>query len=185
MNVAITGHTKGIGKAIHDLLEYEGHTVNGLSRSNYYDISANDIINEIKYCDVFINNAYAPKYQTLILDTILKEWKDKDKTVINIGSKLSFVNDAKNKKLNQYIKDKQEQNNICATHSLTAYPRVCNIILGLVDTEMSRVFKSDKKMSTKDIAKFVSNLLKEQSIWIQQVVLEAPGLDWKTVGIGD
>ena len=60
MKVAITGHTKGIGRAIADL--YYTDEVVGFSRSNGYDISVEEsisrIITESLECDIFVNNAY-------------------------------------------------------------------------------------------------------------------------------
>ena len=38
--IAITGHTKGIGKAIADLYSKKNYEVIGLSRSNGYDMSS-------------------------------------------------------------------------------------------------------------------------------------------------
>ena len=60
MKLAITGHTKGIGKAIADL--YPNSL--GFSRSNGYDISKPEDVKLIiettieMDCDVFVNNAY-------------------------------------------------------------------------------------------------------------------------------
>ena len=41
MNVFVTGHTSGLGKAIYDTcISYDYHTV-GLSRSNGFDLAKN------------------------------------------------------------------------------------------------------------------------------------------------
>ena len=49
MKVVITGHTKGIGKSVFDLLNDKGYDVVGLSRSNGFDISeAQKVAEEIK-----------------------------------------------------------------------------------------------------------------------------------------
>ena len=57
MKIAITGHTKGIGKACVDLFDHE---CIGFSRSNGFDIdkSITSIVRASKDCDVFINNAF-------------------------------------------------------------------------------------------------------------------------------
>ena len=59
MKIAITGHSRGIGKACFDLFSAE-HECVGFSRSNGYDISKGiiNIIDQSLECDVFINNAY-------------------------------------------------------------------------------------------------------------------------------
>lgn len=62
IKIAITGHTKGIGKALFDYYTARGIPVTGFSRSNGYDIGRGEdqerIINETVDCDLFINNAY-------------------------------------------------------------------------------------------------------------------------------
>lgn len=95
MKIAITGHTKGIGKALYDLLIYKGNTCYGFSRKNSYDISdAEDrdaIIFKAKDCDVFINNAWLDFYQVDLFNDIFSLWKeDKSKTIININSRSKY-----------------------------------------------------------------------------------------------
>lgn len=85
MIIAITGHTRGIGKAIADNLK--GNTIIGLSRSNGYEISDTQRILEAgKDADIFINNAYDGFYQRDLLEAFYNEWKDTNKTIISIGS---------------------------------------------------------------------------------------------------
>ena len=68
MKIAITGHTKGIGKAIANL--YPDYI--GFSRSNDFDIGNPDCVNRIvelsKNCDIFVNNAYHGTTQTTIFE---------------------------------------------------------------------------------------------------------------------
>ncbi len=95
MKIGITGHTKGIGKALYDTLIYKGHTVYGFSRQNSYDISdqedRNAIIHKVKDCDVFINNAWLDFYQVDLFNDIFEQWKtDKTKTIININSRSKY-----------------------------------------------------------------------------------------------
>jgi NADP-dependent 3-hydroxy acid dehydrogenase YdfG len=95
MNIAITGHTKGIGKTLYTKFIEEGHSVLGFSLSSGYDISdpssRNKIIELSKHCDLFINVAYNFKNyddsQLCMLDEIYKQWKkDSQKHIINISS---------------------------------------------------------------------------------------------------
>ena len=88
MKVAITGHSKGIGKAIYDTLSID-ETVHGFSRSNGYDIVEQHdmIVKSILRCDVFINNAYQGLEQVHLLNKVFQEWKDDEtKTIINMSS---------------------------------------------------------------------------------------------------
>ena len=85
MKIAITGHTRGIGKAITENLK--GNDIIGLSRSNGYEISSiQKIVDTAKDADIFINNAYDGYYQRDLLVAFYNEWKDTNKMIINIGS---------------------------------------------------------------------------------------------------
>jgi NAD(P)-dependent dehydrogenase (short-subunit alcohol dehydrogenase family) len=93
MKIAITGHTKGIGRAIADL--YDADEVIGFSRSNGYNISeagvVSKIIAESLDCDVFINNAHYEFTQCDLLSEIFKHWKDDpSKTIVNIISRARY-----------------------------------------------------------------------------------------------
>lgn len=93
MKIAITGHTKGIGKAIADL--YYTDEVVGFSRSNGYDITHPDnvsrIITESADCDIFVNNAYYDFVQCDLLEGMFKHWKDDPtKTIVNIVSRARY-----------------------------------------------------------------------------------------------
>ena len=58
--IAITGHSAGIGQALLKIYETHGHEVVGLSRRNGYNIrSTSKIVEKIRDCDIFINNAQA------------------------------------------------------------------------------------------------------------------------------
>jgi len=95
MKIAVTGHTKGIGKAIADLYNNRETTVIGFSRSNGYDISSaeaiKNIITQSIDCDVFINNAYHDFAQCDLLEGIFDKWKDDpNKTIVNIISRAKY-----------------------------------------------------------------------------------------------
>ena len=86
MKIAITGHTKGVGKAIADKFD----NVLGFSKSTGYDISddavVKDIIEKSKDCDVFINNAYHRDAQARLLYKMYQQWQNEPKLIINIGA---------------------------------------------------------------------------------------------------
>ena len=93
MKIAITGHSKGIGKACFDLLSKE-HNVIGFSRSNGFNIKEpKKIFSASVGCDVFINNAYIMNTddQLNLFKIFFKEWKDNpNKFIVNIGSKSKY-----------------------------------------------------------------------------------------------
>ena len=81
--IAITGHTKGFGKYLFQRLH-----ARGFSRSNGFDINdPQKIIESLDDCDIFINNAYDGFAQVKLLYALYEEWKDKNKLIINIGSR--------------------------------------------------------------------------------------------------
>ena len=92
MKYAVTGHTQGLGKGIFDRLS---PNCLGFSKSTGYDITNRSdrykIIDEGKDCDVFINNATQDLGQTQLLIELFYTWKDLDKTIINIGSRIAEV----------------------------------------------------------------------------------------------
>lgn len=92
MKIAITGHSQGIGKC---LFQKMSPNIIGFSRSNGYDINNKEdrrrIISQSKDCDIFINNAESNFAQTYMLIDLFKEWKDTNKTIINVGSRISEI----------------------------------------------------------------------------------------------
>ena len=102
MNIALTGHSKGLGKALFEFLSQK-HEVTGFSRSNGYDIKSpfdrKKIIKESKDCDIFINLVHNYYHQTDLLLELHKSWKGLQKYIINIGT--SAVDD-ENFGLNDY-----------------------------------------------------------------------------------
>lgn len=91
MKIAITGNTKGIGKAISDYFSND-HEVLGFSRSSGYDISDDsvrkNILEQVVDADIFINNACPTDLSQLqMLHEICSLWKNTNKMVINISSR--------------------------------------------------------------------------------------------------
>ena len=92
MKYAITGHTQGIGKDLYNRLSPNAV---GFSRSTGYDIDVKEdrrrIIRESKDCDVFINSAGSNFSQTYLLIELFNAWRDTNKTIINIGSRVAEI----------------------------------------------------------------------------------------------
>ena len=89
--IAITGHSAGIGQALANIYQQKGHNIIGLSRRNGYNIkSIPKIINKVKDCDIFINNAQAGFAQTELLFALYQEWQGKaNKLIINISTMMT------------------------------------------------------------------------------------------------
>jgi NAD(P)-dependent dehydrogenase (short-subunit alcohol dehydrogenase family) len=120
MKFAITGHTSGIGKAIYQRLD---PNIKGFSRSNGYDVNTAEgrhrIISESADCDTFINNAPAGFGQTYLLTDLYKAWRDQDKTIINVGSRIAELQGCPNLDLIEYQAEKTILKQMCYKLSTT------------------------------------------------------------------
>ena len=92
-SVAITGHTRGIGRGIAEEFKNRNWDVIGFSRSNGFDIAEHDCISRMisvvkeNDCDVVVINAYHGFMQIHQLFEFSKLWEhDVNKTIITIGS---------------------------------------------------------------------------------------------------
>lgn len=90
--IAITGHSAGIGQALAKIYEFQGHEIIGLSRRNGYNIrSIPKLLEKIRDCDVFINNAQAGFAQTELLFAVYKLWQGREnKKIINISTMMTL-----------------------------------------------------------------------------------------------
>ena len=187
MKIAITGHTRGIGKALFDKFQAEGHEVIGFSKSTGYDISkeAARVITESRSCDVFINNAFHPTAQTALLVAMLGIWRGADKLIINVSSKGALY-PAKHIGLqNQYLNPKIKQGEIIQQAMLNGFPQVLNVLPGVVDTDMADVLTAPKKMNPADLANFlyIITMMRSQ-LAIQHLVIDVPGQNWGDIKFG-
>jgi hypothetical protein len=111
---------------------------------------------------------------------ILDKWKDQNKIVINIGSKISLfypLSDEINQNhpfAKQYCLDKYEQLTICKQHiKTTKYPMLMNVIPGFVLTDFSKKIHPSRGMKPETLAKIVfSNLEFIDEIIINELVID-------------
>jgi NADP-dependent 3-hydroxy acid dehydrogenase YdfG len=148
MKIAITGHSKGIGRAIADL--YYTDEVVGFSRSNGYDITKPSdvarIITESAECKIFVNNAYHDFVQCDLLEGMFELWKnDPSKTIVNIISRARYGTG----KAKFYGKTKMELYSKAKTMMFNDKScRIININPGYVRTDMVAHVDSSVKMLT-------------------------------------
>jgi len=138
MKIAITGHSKGIGKACYDILEKDNE-VHGFSRSNGYDITENfnAIVHAVKNCDVFINNAWHNYIQIDLLNAIFNKWKDNEnKTIVNISSLSKYPGLSGNQTGYSATKAALSHQAFLLMFKTDRKCRMININPGFVDTDM-------------------------------------------------
>ncbi len=163
MKVAVTGHTRGIGKAIFDYFQKNNNQVQGFSRSNGYDIKLTtvrqQIVNLVNDVDIFVNNAYNSydDSQLLLLEAVVNEWKGSDKLIINVSSR--YTTDSNN----SYCQTKKKLDNYCE-QQIYNLPYILNIKPGLTDT--TRVLSELKpKMSVDSIVQIIDFALANKNVF--------------------
>jgi short-subunit dehydrogenase len=150
-NVAITGHTKGIGKSLAEKLSSQ-YKVLGFSRSNGYDISKDEdltrIINETLDCEIFVNNAYHFDQQTKLAKLWEEAHRDKEHFIINVSTLASdpmFDVASKLPHLVPYAEEKHRLNqttfNIC--DRFAGKCKAMSILLGIVETGFENPYGID------------------------------------------
>jgi len=149
VKIAITGHTSGIGEALHDLLSltggftYDKLEVRGFSRSNGWNLAEHNgalLIDELLEWnpDIVFNNAWHPYVQNKICKSLHKAWKDEHKVIVNTGSITGYVPHSVLDDKNIYAHDKKALSEYCI-HESFKYPyenkcRLINFSWGFVET---------------------------------------------------
>lgn len=187
MKVVITGHVSGIGQALFCYYRDRGHEVLGFDKSTGSDIDKLEIRKKIVEqsldADIFINNAFAPLGQTELLEQMIQAWDGSQKKIINLNSKMIFLPLKKIPIFDQYIKQKQQQNQIIIDRMTVSSPQILNVILGLVDTALAKMF-TGKKLTADRVANLIYDLSMLDDVYIQEIVIEVPGTDWKDIVVG-
>ena len=151
--IIITGHTRGIGKAIYDKFkEISCREIIGMSRSNGYDIEKDfdKIVAEASGCELFINNAYCGEQQLKLVEAL----KDKVDMMIVMGSVSRLYPELIP---TDYVKNKQALAEACRIISINpnGIPLLhldLSFIEGTeVDPNDPNVFTSDYTTSYEDI----------------------------------
>jgi|694.fasta_scaffold04762_30 NAD(P)-dependent dehydrogenase (short-subunit alcohol dehydrogenase family) len=192
IKIAITGHTKGLGKYLHDAFIADGHIVLGFSRSNGYNIKNKEdrerIVAEVNDCNVFINNAFNyedwDNSQLDMLKDIYYSWiNNKDKSIINMSSSASDLYPAPITvpgvpRYPDYIKAKWEQDKWLVTVrnflNTREQVRLVNLKPGRALTEKTYdKWKDQKVLKTSDVYKIIQIVLKEKDIEFSTVTFKA------------
>lgn len=182
--VAITGHTKGIGKGLYDHFVDKGYKVQGFSRSNGYDLNNQDamdrIVNETLDADIFFNNAFnvlGGFAQTKLLHDLYHRWKDKEGWIFNLSSVASdYISGRKEEKLYPITKVALDS---YAKQLTWLLPRV-NIVLirpGRVDTPLIKPIPG-RKLRVSDVVNTVEWVLNQpEDVHISEVTIRVKDLD--------
>lgn len=165
--IYITGASRGLGFSLSKNLPYDILATtrdDGFDIENNYDFVLKSILES--NIDVLINNAYAPIYQTQLLNDVFEEWKYLNKHIINIGSCASDMDLDNPLRENEYPKNKIDQENIIkkinVDYCLTGFKnnincKVTNIKMGYINTEFPSLL--DKRLYPNLDTKYVSSVI--------------------------
>ena len=115
--IGITGHTRGIGKALWERLDQDNYECKGFSQSTGYNLMRSStikkVVNELVEwdADVLVNNAYVPDNQVRLMYSMYEQWEHKPKLIINMGaissdSITNFAQMGYNKDWTPYVSEK-------------------------------------------------------------------------------
>ena len=156
LKIGITGHSKGIGKALADGLYEAGHDVMGFSRSNGFDIVNYDqIAQAVENADIFINNAWNDYYQVNLLNAVFNKWRDDEsKTIVNISSLSKYPGLSDN--ISGYTASKAALSHqaLMLMFKTNRKCKIININPGFVDTDMV-AGKGFKMLTPKETAETI------------------------------
>jgi NADP-dependent 3-hydroxy acid dehydrogenase YdfG len=165
MKIAITGHTKGIGKGIFDHLTENNYDIVGYSRSNGWNIDDyHRCSREISNYDCFINNAYSFSNgysQTELLRNVWKQWKgNASKIIICMGS---YGTDFIQPRDHPYIIHKHAlDQTVKQLRAASQFPKIVNIRPSYVNVE--RLSHIDaKKINPEEIGKIIDFIIKNKN----------------------
>lgn len=183
MKIALTGHTKGIGKSIYDWFFGDPEMteeVLGFSRSNGYDIKNKSdrekIIKEVSDCNVFINNAHEEFAQVHMLNELYNSWKEtQGKIIINIGvdsvpsvawQVVHKMYPVEKMALHSAIDILQQESDRCV--------KITNLALGHVNTEFNEDYFGSKIHPT-EVPKAIEWIVSRQDEVKSLVISPKPG----------
>ena len=178
MKIAITGHSKGIGKELYDIFDSD-HQVEGFSRSNGYNISEKHrlIARSVKDCDVFVNNAWKGYYQLELLNAVFDMWKDDEtKTIVNISSLSKYHGLSGNTSGYSASKAALSHQAFILMFKTDRKCRMINVNPGYVETDMTKKLHGQTNMlSAKECADAIAWAIKQpQHVEIGELSLWRP-----------
>lgn len=166
MKIAITGHTKGIGKAFSNILKIRGHEIIGISKSEGKDINnVIEISNIIEPCDMFINNAHSNYAQIDLFYEVWKKWKGLKKHIWNIGSYNPFnLNNENNRDDLEYVMQKQFLNKVTKVlNSKSMWPMVTLLNPGHISIKNENIIKNmEEYYSSEELKPLLNIKLKDE-----------------------
>ena len=163
--IFITGHTRGIGKAIFDLYKSKNYLCYGVSKSTGLDIEkdCDTIVQQMANFKYIVLNAYAKDSQLRMLKRIIELYQNDDKHVAVItstsGTSAGIDSSLKKQEYNWYCKNKKELIEFIEQSQQDLYEKpmqIYDICPDTVKTDMSEgLWDEYPKLDAKDVAECV------------------------------
>ena len=179
--ILITGHTRGIGKAIFDLFNEKDFACKGVSKSTGYDIEddTDRIVDMVKGFGYVVLNAYKNDSQTIMLKKIIEKYQNFNKKIAVITS-TSGTSAGEDENFNrpEYVEYCQHKKNLidCISNvqqELLMKPlSVFDICPDVVDTDMTEgLWEEWPKLKADEVAEAVRYCF-ESKFNINKIVLQ-------------
>ena len=163
--IFVTGHTRGIGKAIFDLYKSKDYLCYGVSKSEGLDVDkdCDAIVQQMAHFKYIGLNAYAKDSQLRMLKSIIDLYKNDEKHVAVItstsGTQVGMDSSLKQQEYNWYCKNKKQLIEFIekAQQDLYDYPiQIYDVCPDTVDTDMSDgLWEEYPKLNAEDVAECV------------------------------
>lgn len=163
--IFITGHTRGIGKAVFDLYKSKNYLCYGVSKSTGLDIDkdCDVIVKQMANFKYIVLNAYAKDSQLKMLKEIIRNYQHDEKHVAVItstsGTQAGMDSSLKQQEYNWYCKNKKQLIEFIekAQQDLYDYPiQIYDVCPDTVDTDMSDgLWEEYPKLNAEDVAECV------------------------------
>ena len=187
--IVITGTSRGIGKAIKEKLESEGHKIISLNRANGFDLSRFyaslevKLFKELEEADIFINNVHYDFVQVKLLRSAFTYWQKKNKVIINMSSttadksKDGVLGRKIDPKMFDYQIQKIALDSTAQKLSDLGRCKIVNIRPGWVDTEAAEWYNPPlglTKLKTDVIADAVSYIIDQPwEVYIKNISIDS------------
>lgn len=163
--IFITGHTRGIGKAIFDLYKSKNYLCYGVSKSTGLDIEkdCDTIVQQMANFKYIVLNAYAKDSQLKMLKEIIALYQNDDKHVAVItstsGTPAGMDSSFKEQEYNWYCKNKKELIEFIEKSQQDLYDKpiqIYDICPDTVKTDMSQgLWEEYPKLEATEVAECV------------------------------
>ena len=163
--IFITGHTRGIGKAIFDLYKSKDYLCYGVSKSTGLDIEkdCDTIVQQMANFKYIVLNAYAKDSQLRMLKEIIDLYQNDDKHVAVItstsGTPAGMDSSFKEQEYNWYCKNKKELIEFIEKSQQDLYDKpiqIYDICPDTVKTDMSQgLWEEYPKLEATEVAECV------------------------------